>query len=68
MWLLTHILPILIRSRKCDSKTVWSGHLEIDQTKALTENGSFMKVESIAECAPWSILKYFWPALSDNWS
>ena len=24
-----------------------------------------MKVESIAEC---SILQYFWPALSDNWS
>ena len=23
-----------------------------------------MKVESIAECSPWS----FWPALSDNWS
>ena len=27
-----------------------------------------MKVESIAECSPWSILQYFWPALSDNWS
>ena len=24
-----------------------------------------MKVESIAEC---SILQYFWPALSENWS
>ena len=22
-------------------------------------NGSLMKVESIAECSPWSILKYF---------
>ena len=31
-------------------------------------NGSLMKVESIAECSPWSILQYFWPALSDNWS
>ena len=27
-----------------------------------------MKVEWIAECSPWSILQYFWPALSDNWS
>ena len=26
-----------------------------------------MKVESIAECFHWSILQYFWPALSDNW-
>ena len=31
-------------------------------------NGSLMKVESIAECSPWSILQYFWPALSDIWS
>ena len=27
-----------------------------------------MKVERIAECSPWSILQYFWSALSDNWS
>ena len=27
-----------------------------------------MQVESIAECSPWSILQYFWPALSANWS
>ena len=27
-----------------------------------------MKVESIAECSPQSILQYFWPALSENWS
>ena len=25
-----------------------------------------MKVKSIAECSPWSILQYFWPALRDN--
>ena len=31
-------------------------------------NGSLMKDESIAECSPWNILQYFWPALSDNWS
>ena len=27
-----------------------------------------MKVKSIAECSSWSILQYFWPALSDNQS
>ena len=27
-----------------------------------------MKVESIAESSPWSILQYFLPALSDNWA
>ena len=27
-----------------------------------------MKVESIAECSPWTILQYFRHALSDNWS
>ena len=30
--------------------------------------GSLMKVESIAESSPPSILQYFWPALSDSWS
>ena len=25
-----------------------------------------MNAESIAKCSPWSILQYFWPALSDN--
>ena len=25
-----------------------------------------MKVESIGECSPWSILQYFWPVLSDG--
>ena len=39
----------------------------MDKTKVLMENGSLMKVKSIAECSPWSILQYFWPALSDNW-
>ena len=31
-------------------------------------NGSLMKVKSSAECSPWSILQYFWPALSNNQS
>ena len=52
-------------------KPVLNGHLTIDKTKVLVENGSFMKVESIAECslqnALLSILQYFLPALSDNW-
>ena len=40
-------------------KPVLSGHLKIDKTKVLMENGSLMKVESIAECSPWSIQQYF---------
>ena len=48
-------------------KPVLSSHLKIDKTKVLMENGSLMKVKSIAECSPWSILQYFWPALSNNW-
>ena len=48
-------------------KHVLSGHLKIDKTKVLMENGCLMKVERIAECSPWSILQYFWPALSDTW-
>ena len=40
-------------------KPVLSGHLKIDITKVLVENGGLMKVENIAECSPWSILQYF---------
>ena len=40
-------------------KPVLKGHLKIDTTKTLMTNGSLMKVESIAECSPWSILQYF---------
>ena len=32
------------------------------------ENGSLMKVKSIAECSTWSILQYIRPALSHNQS
>ena len=42
-------------------KPVLSGHLKIDKTQVLMENGSLMKVESIAECSPWGVLKYFRP-------
>ena len=40
-------------------KPVLSGHSKIDKTKVLKTNGCLMKVESIAECSPWSILQYF---------
>ena len=49
-------------------KPVLSGHSKIHKSKILMTNGSLMKVKSIAECSPWSILQYFRPALSDNWS
>ena len=38
---------------------VLNGHSKMDKTKILMTNGSLMKVESIAECSPWSILQYF---------
>ena len=49
-------------------KPILSGHSKTDKTKISMTNDSLMKVESIAECSPWSILQYFWPALCDNWS
>ena len=49
-------------------KPVSNGHSKIDKTKILMTNGSSMKVKSIAEYSPWSILQYFCPALSNNWS
>ena len=57
----SHILGYTVKSVK-------NCHSKIEKTKSLMTNGSLMKVESIAECSPWSILQYFWPALSDNWS
>ena len=47
-------------------KPVLRGHSKIDKTKVFMANDSLMKVESIAECSPWSILQQFWPALSDK--
>ena len=47
---------------------VENGHSKIDKTNISITIGSLMDVESIAECSTWSILQYFWPALSDNWS
>ena len=42
-------------------KTCVNGHSKIDKIKILMTNGSWMKVESIAQCT-------LRPALSDNWS
>ena len=41
------------------SKTCVKRPLKIDKTKNLMTNGSLLKVESIAECSPWSILQHF---------
>ena len=53
-----HVVVIEIYSTV---KPVLSSHskIYIDKTKILMTNGSLMKVESIAECSPWSILQYF---------
>ena len=56
------------KNTKNPVKPVLSSHSKIEKTKILMANGSLMKAESIAECSPWSILQYFWPALRDNWS
>ena len=48
------------------SKTCPKRPLKNRQTKILMTSSSLMKVESIAECSPWSILQYFWHALSDK--
>ena len=47
-------------------KPVLSGHSKIDKTKVLKTKYHLMQVKSIAECSPWSILQYFWPALCNN--
>ena len=65
----TKVLPVLSGHLKIDKikvLPVLSCLLKIDKTKVLMENGSLMEVESIAECSHWSIMQYFWPALSDN--
>ena len=54
----------LVRTVKPDL----SSRSKIDKTKIFMTNGSLMKVESVAECSHRSILQYFWPGLSDNWS
>ena len=41
------------------SKTCLKQQLKTRQNKDLMTNGSLKKVESIAECSPWSILQFF---------
>ena len=48
------------------SKTCVKRPLKNRQNKDLNDKCSLMKVKSIAEA--WSILQYFWPALSGNWT
>ena len=43
----------------CTVKPVLIGDSKMDKTKILMINGSLMKVKSIAECSPWSILQCF---------
>ena len=62
------ILSLVWRSLCLYSITCVKWPIKIDNTKNLMTTGSLLKVESIAECFPWSILQYFLPALSDNWS
>ena len=41
------------------SKTRVKRPLKNRQTKIFMTNGSLMKIDSFAECSPWSILQYF---------
>ena len=52
--------------KKCTVKPVLSSHSKIEKTKMIMTNGILMKVKSFAECSSWSILQYFWAALSNN--
>ena len=67
-WGLACNTPILnvLKKETATVKPVLSGHSKIDKTKVFMANGSLMRVERIAECFPWWILQYFWPALSDK--
>ena len=49
----------LVHMYACTVKPVLSGHSKIDKAKILMANGCLMKVKSIAEWSPWSILQYF---------
>ena len=54
------ILSILLNFYfQCTVKPVLSGHFKIDKTKVLMENGSLMKVKSIAECFPGAFCNAF---------
>ena len=50
--LVDHTLPDSHVSAENETMEVLSCHSKIDKTKVLMENGSLMKVKSIAECSP----------------
>ena len=50
------------------SKTCVKRPLKNRQNKDINDKWYLMKVKSIAECSPRSILQYVWHALSDNYS
>ena len=49
----------LVTAESKYSKTCVKRPLKNRQNKILMTNGRLMKVRSIAECSPWSILQYF---------
>ena len=67
-----HLAQIPVKSKCVQlgiySKTCQKWPLKNRQNKDLNKNGCLMKVKSIAECSPWSILQYIWPGLSNKWS
>ena len=50
------------------SKTCIKRPLNNRQNKDLNDKWKLNEGQCIAEYSPWSILQYFSPALSDNWS
>ena len=62
---LAEFVDIMLVSEKCQdlyckfSETGLKRPVKNRQNKILMTSGSLMKVESIAECSPWSILQYF---------
>ena len=58
-----HWLTLALQIKNKYSKVCVKRQLKIDKTMVLMTTESLMKVESIAECSPWSILQYIWPAL-----
>ena len=67
-WTLNPSVIWVVTAQEAYSKICVKQPLIIHKTNILMANGSSIKVETIAECSPWSILQYFWPALCDNWS
>ena len=61
-------MPSLLFLKK--SRKIWNCHLlthKVPPTKILMQMVAWWRLK-ILQNAPWSILQYFWPALSDNYS